>query len=150
MTINPKIWKVKNYNGLKVHFLKSECGFYVKKGINFMPRKDLALPCIDEENEFQCSCIEILNEKRHKILVRMYLFSKTKKSLARLHNSSKVTLVTEDFSYDILKHEKNTIINKFLNLMHSNFFQYYNLEAAGVIADRRPSLMNTIFINTLD
>ena len=48
MTINPKIWKVKNYNGLKVHFLKSECGFYVKKGINFMPRKDLALPCIDE------------------------------------------------------------------------------------------------------
>ena len=37
---------------------------FVKEGINFTPRKDLAIIYSDEDNEFQCSWIELLNEKK--------------------------------------------------------------------------------------
>ena len=46
---------------------------------------------------------------------------KLKETLTKLLNSNKVTVVTGDFNYDILKSEKNSIISEFLNLMYSNF-----------------------------
>ena len=39
------------------------------KDINFKPRKDLEVASSDEDNEFQCSWIELLNEKRPHILL---------------------------------------------------------------------------------
>ena len=38
----------------KGNSVKSECGFYIKDGINYKPRKDLDIACNDEYNEFQC------------------------------------------------------------------------------------------------
>ena len=50
-----------NYHGVKGKSLKSRCGFYVKEGINFKPRKDHEITYSDEHNEFPCSWIELLN-----------------------------------------------------------------------------------------
>ena len=61
-----------NYHGVKGKSLQNGCGFYVKEGINFKPRKDLEITYSDEDNEFQCSWIELLNEKRLNILVEIY------------------------------------------------------------------------------
>ena len=52
-----------NYHGVKEKSLKSGCGFYVREGTNFKPRKDFKIIYSDENNEFQCSWIELLNEK---------------------------------------------------------------------------------------
>ena len=58
-----------NYHGVRGKSLKSGCGFYFKEDINFKPRKDLEITYSDEDNEFQCSWNELLNEKRPNILV---------------------------------------------------------------------------------
>ena len=52
-----------NYHGVKGKLLKNGCGFYVKEGINFKPTKDLEINYSDDDNEFQCSWIDLLNEK---------------------------------------------------------------------------------------
>ena len=68
----------------------------------------------------------------------------------KLHNSNKVTVVTRDFNYEILKYEKTSIISEFLNLMYSNFLQPCILEPTRIVANNRPSLIDNIFINTID
>ena len=101
---------------------ESGCGCYVKEGKNFKPRKDLEITYSDEDNEFQCSWIELLNENRSNILVGVYRHPKEKsdnlfllrlkETMTKLRNSNKVTVVTKDFNYNILKYEK---IGEFLN-----------------------------------
>ena len=70
-----------NYHSLKGKSLKRGYGFYVKEVINFKPRKDLEITQEDkddEDNEFQCSWIELVNEKRPTILVVYYRHPKKK------------------------------------------------------------------------
>ena len=148
-----------NYHGVKGKPLKSGCGFYVKEGINFKPRKDLEITYSDEDNEFQCSWIELPNWKWPNILVGLYythpkkksdslFLLKLKQTLTKLRDSNKVTVVTGDFNYDILKYEKNS--SEFLNLMYSNFLRPYILEPTRIVANNRPSITDNIFINTID
>ena len=47
-------------HGVKGKTLKSGCGFYLKSGIKFKPRKDLNISFFDENNEFQSCWIEVL------------------------------------------------------------------------------------------
>ena len=104
--------------------------------MNFKPRKDLETTYSGGDNEFQCSYFVFLNKKRPNILVGVYyrhlkksdnfFLLNLKETLTKLHNSNKVTVITGDFNYNILKYEKksiisNSIISEFLNLMYSNF-----------------------------
>ena len=73
-----------------------------------------------------------------------------KATLPSLRNSNKVCLVTGGFNYDILKYKHNPVINEFLNLMYSNFFQPCILEPTGVVLNSRPSLIDNIYINKYD
>ena len=75
---------------------------------------------------------------------------KLNETLTKLRNSNKVTVVTGDFSYDILKYEKNSIINEFLNLMYYSFLRPCILEPTRIVANKRPILIDNIFINTID
>ena len=47
-----------------------------------------------------------------------------KTTLHSLRNNNEICLVAGDFNYDILKYEHNPVINKFLHLMYSNFFNH--------------------------
>ena len=93
-----------NYHGVKGKSVKIGCGFYVKEGINFKPRKDLEITYSDDDNEFQCSWIELLNEKRPHILVGLYYRHPKKRcdNLSLLKSKEILTI-----NYDILKCEKN-------------------------------------------
>ena len=65
-----------------------------------------------------------------------------------MRNTNNICLVAGDFNYDILKHEHNPVINEFLNLLYSNFFQTCILEPTRVVLNSRPSLIDNIYINT--
>ena len=67
-----------------------------------------------------------------------------------LRKNNKICLVAGDLNYDILKYEHNPIINEFLNLMYSNFFQPCILEPTRVVLNSRPSLIDNIYVNTYD
>ena len=67
---------------------------------------------------------------------------KLKETLTKLGSSDKVTVVTGDFSYDILKYEKK--------LMYYTFLRPCILEPTRIVANKRPSLIDNIFINTID
>ena len=73
-----------------------------------------------------------------------------KTTLQNLRNNNKICLVVGDFSYDILKYENNPVINEFLNLLCSNFFQPCTLEPKRLVLNSRPSLIDNIYINIYD
>ena len=73
-----------------------------------------------------------------------------KTKLHSLRNNNKIGLVAGDFNYDILKYEHNPIINEFLKLMCSIFFQQCILEPTRVVLNSWPSLIDNIHINTYD
>ena len=75
---------------------------------------------------------------------------KLKETLTKLGSSDKVTVVTGDFSYDILNMKKNSIISEFLNLMYYSFLRPCILEPTRIVANKRASLIDNIFINTID
>ena len=100
------------------------------KLINFKPRKYLEMTYYDEDNEFQCSWIELLNEKRLNTLVGVYYRHPKKQSdilfLLKLketiYNNNKVTVVTGDFNYDILKYEKPNVL-KFSPILYPGTYK---------------------------
>ena len=47
-----KLGGYQNYHGNRGSSIKSGCGFYVKEGINFKPRKDLDIAYHGADNEF--------------------------------------------------------------------------------------------------
>ena len=149
------------YYGIQGNSLKSGCGFYVKDGINYKPRKDLDIAYNDEYNEFQCCWIEIINQNNPNILVGTYyrhpkknsnnvFLEKLKENLHKLGNNNKITIVARDFNFDLLKYDYNNLTNDFLSIMYSNFFQPCILEPTRITSNNRPSLLDNIFINTHD
>ena len=60
------------YCGIRGKTLKSGCGFYIRNDIKYKVRNDLNISYYDEDNEFQCYWIEILNDKKPNILIGVY------------------------------------------------------------------------------
>ena len=149
------------YCGIKGKTLKSGCGFYIRDDIRYKIRSDLNISYFDEDSEFQCFWIEILNDKKPNIIVGVYYrhprknsnniyLDKLKETIEKVKSNNKTTVVAGDFNYDLLKYEYNKTANDFLNFMYSNFLQPCILESTRIASDNRPSLLDNIFINTYD
>ena len=156
-----KLEDYQNYHGNRWSSIKNDCGFCVKEGTMFKPHKDLDIAYHNTDNTFQSTWIKMLNEKKNNIIIGVYyrhskkifklhVFWKSKKTLHSLRNNNKICLVAGDFNYDVLKYEYNPVINKFLNLIYSNFFQICILEPTRVVLNSQPSLTDSIYINTCD
>ena len=156
-----KLEGYQNYHGNKGSSIKSSCGFYVKEGIKFKPRKDLDIAYHDTDIEFQSTWIEILNDNKANIIIGVYYRYPKKNSyniflenleteLHNLRSNNKIYLVAGDLSYDILKYEHNPVMNEFLNLITLIFFQPCILEPTRVVLNSRPSLIDNIYVNTYD
>ena len=65
-----------------------------------------------------------------------------------LISNNNICLVAGDSNFDNLKYERSSVINEFLNLVYSNFFQPYILEPTRVVLNSRPSLIGNIYIDT--
>ena len=151
----------RNYNGERRSSVKSGCCFNVKEGIKFKPRQGLDIVYHDADKEFPSTWIEIYNGNKPNIIIGVFYrhYQKISKTifldnlnmvLHNLRNSNKICLVEDDLKYDILKYEQNPVINEFLILMYSNFFQPYILEPTSVALNCRQSLIDKIYVNTYD
>ena len=141
-----KLEGYQNYHGDRGSSIKSGCGFYVEEGIKFKARKYLDIAYHDTDNEFQSTWIEILNGNKPNIITGVYyrhpkknsnniFLENLKTTLHSLRNNNNICLVACGFNYDILKYEYNPVINEFLNLIYSNFFQPCILEPTRVVLD---------------
>ena len=66
--LNIYITGYQKFHGTEGHTLKSGCGFYIKEGIRFTPRKDLDISFADDKNEYQSCWIKLLLDKQPNIL----------------------------------------------------------------------------------
>ena len=55
-----------------------------------------------------------------------------------------------DFNYDLLKHEFNSHINEFINIMSSSFLQPCITKPTRIVSYNRPPLVSNIFVNVYD
>ena len=67
-----KLEGYQNYHGNRGSSIMNGCGFYVKEGIKFKPRKDLDIAYHDTDNEFQSTWIEIPNGSKPNIITDVY------------------------------------------------------------------------------
>ena len=61
-----------------------------------------------------------------------------------------MVIIAGDFNYDLLTLEKNIYAYEFINIMLSNFLQPCILEPTRVVNNNRPSLVDNIFINSIE
>lgn len=60
----PEIATYQPLHGVKETTTKSRCRFCIKEGLKYIPRKDLDVMFCDGLNEFQSTCIEMLNDNK--------------------------------------------------------------------------------------
>lgn len=149
------------YNGLCGYSLKSGCGMYIKESLNCPNRTDLDISFCDDDNEFQFKWIEIINEKSINILVAVCyrhpkknsnkeFNNKLKAVVEKLKNEHKIIIIAGDFNYDLLKYSLNEHINTFIEIMFTHFLQPCILEPTRIVAGNKPSLVDNIFINSIE
>ena len=149
------------YFGINGKTLKSGCGFYIHSKINFIPRTDLDRNYCDENNEFQCKWIEIINPKKTNIVIGVYYRHPKKTStdkfnemlnetLLSLKKSNKLCIISGDFNYNLLNHERHEATNNFISNLFSSSFIPVILEPTRVVSKNKPSLIDNIFINFSD
>ena len=141
--------------------IKSGCGFYIHDGLKYLERSDLDCCIFDDLNEFQSKWIEVINEKHANILIGVFYRHPKKNSnelfnlkltelFEKLKKENKLSLITGDFNYDLLKCHNNDTCNNFINNMYSNSFQPCITEPTRIVANNTPSILDNIFINVLD
>ena len=129
--------------------------------MKYIPRKDLDVSHFDDVNEFQFKWIEIINDGRTNTLIGVcYRHPKKysdntfndclKKILDKTKKENKLVIIAGDFNYNLLEYKLNKNTNEFLNNMLGNFFQPCILEPTRVISNTKPSLIDNIYINTID
>ena len=137
---------------------KSDCGFYVKRGLKFKSRKDLDLAYHGNDSEFQSCWIEILNKKEPNTIIGVYYRHPKKNSndifnikldgtIKKIKYNNKTKIICGDFNYNFLNHEYNNRIKNFIDIMYSHFFQPYITEPTRIVGRNKPSLVDNIFIN---
>ena len=65
-----------------------------------------------------------------------------------LQKEKKVVIVAGDFDFNILNHEIKIEVDKFFTLMLSNFYQPHILQPTHFADHYKPSLIDSIFINS--
>ena len=162
LTFNPGILQgYLSYQGTKGSSLKSGCGMYIKNSLKTVERKDLSVKVCDQNNEFQSFWIEIYNKNSANILVgSFYRHPKTDSddsfnnslsdTLQKITNENKVIVIAGDFNYDLLKIDSDQYAKTFIEQMYSSILQPCILEPTRIVNGNRPSLIDNIFINTLD
>ena len=162
LTFNPGLIQgYTPYQGTKGTSLKSGCGMYIKNSLKTVERTDLRIKICDQENEFQSYWIEIFNKNSANILVGCFYRHPKANSdntfndsllitLQKIANENKIIVITGDFNYDLLKLDSDSFVKTFIEHMYSSNLQPCILEPTRIVNGNRPSLIDNIFINTID
>ena len=149
------------YLGITGTTIKSGCGFYISNQLKYIPRKDLDITFYNDQNEFQCKWIEIINNKKSNTVIGVFyrhpkktsdntFNEKLKVLLKKIKHENKLFIIAGDFNYNLLKFENDNHINEFVNNMLGNYFQPCILEPTRYTDHSKPSLVDNIFINSVD
>ena len=71
-------------------------------------------------------------------------------TLLKIQRENKKVLLAGDFNFDLLKHETNTSINNFLQMMLNNSYQPCITEPTRMAHGNKPSLVDNIFSNSVE
>ena len=104
--------------------MKSGWGFFVKEGLRFKHRQDLS----ENENEFQSCWIEVINDLGPNTIIGCYCRHPKKSSnskfveqsnstLTKIKNRNKYIFLCGDFNYNLLNHQNDQRVGKFLNII---------------------------------
>ena len=70
--------------------------------------------------------------------------------MKKLKKENKNILIVGDFNYDLLNHENNDQVSKFLLMMVENNFHPCILKLTRITLENRPCLVDNIFSNSLE
>ena len=140
--------------------LKSGCGFFIANDLSYFVRRDISKSFYSISSEFQALCIEIINKKgpnfvigsvyRHPRKNNKEFFDYLSEIFTKLQREKKVVIVAGDFNFNLLNHETNMEVDKFMTLMLSNFYQPHILQPTYLADHYKPSLIDNIFINSIE
>ena len=143
------------YKGKTGNRKSGGCGFFVSANIKFNVREDLNKDFIDNNCEFETFWIEIEktvvgviynHPRRNSTDFLIHLDSVLKK----LSKENKDVIISGDFNLDLLRTDKVKMVENFVNLMFTSFYQPLILQPTRYTDRHRPSLVDNIFINSLD
>ena len=148
------------YFGITGSTLKGGCGVYINSDLSFNPRKELSIRIKTEQCELEAFWVELILDKQPNRLVGVVYRhprrndSQTTENLQTIINKikkeNKNTLILGDFNFDLLNHENNDQISKFLHMMIENSFQPCILEPTRIVQGNKPSLVDNIFSNSIE
>ena len=111
-------------------------------------------------SEFEASWIEIVNEKQTNVLLGcIYRHPRNtdddfivymQNILEQIKKENKLVVIAGDFNLNLLKHNIDDKIKEFLNLMLSNYYQPTITQPTRFSNENRPSLVDNIFINSIE
>ena len=70
--------------------------------------------------------------------------------LCKRKKEKKRIIIAGDFNYDLLTYTKNEKVNEFITLMYENSCQPCILKPTRIVENQRPSLIDNIFINSIE
>ena len=71
-------------------------------------------------------------------------------TLSKISRENKKVFIAGDFNYDLLKHETDTNVCNFLQMMLNNGYQPCITEPTRIVNGNKPSLVDNIFSNTVE
>ncbi len=140
--------------------LKGGCGFFVADNLTLSIRSDFNKTYQDPRCEFKAFWIEVENKtKANSIFGVVYNHPRRNISafldylqtvFTQINKENKLAFVCGDFNLNLLKSDTSPNVDSFLNLMISNFFQPLILKPTRFSDRSAPSLIDNIFMNSLD
>ena len=155
----PKIIEgYQDYYGVTGSSGKGGCGVYINKFLNTVPRNGLEFKINTNDHEFESCWVEILNDKTPNILIGVIYRHPSKDefnehikiTLQKLKKENKKIIICGDFNLNLLVYNQDDYISTFLNIMLEHNFQPCITEPTRITNTNKPSLVDNIFINTLE
>ena len=136
------------------------CGFYVKETLTPTPRKELNFKIEEIGAESETHWIELSAEVgpstligvvyRHPSAKSDKFIDELVKTLKKIKKEKKKTIICGDFNFNLLNFDLDDKVNTFLCTMLEYGFQPCITEPTRITNSNKPSLVDNIFINTLD
>ena len=151
----------KPFKGTNGSSLKGGCGMYINEDLKPLSRPDLNMKIKDDDCEIESYWTEILIENQPNRLIGVFYRHPTKnndkksielinETLTKIRKENKKVIITGDFNYDLLKHETDSTISDFLQMMIDNSYQPCITEPTRIVNNHKPSLVDNIYLNSVE
>ena len=144
-----------HYKGTTGSSLKGGCGLYVSTDLQPRARPDLNIKIKTDDVEIETYWTEIIIDKQPNRLVGVvYRHPRNNdnksieilnETLSKVNRENKKVFIAGDFNYDLLKHETDTNVGNFLQMMLNNGYQPCITEPTRIMNGNKPSLVDNFF-----